>query len=178
MELALSEARLDDNAKMAGRSDVSASEQLDKLADRVRQSEENLEHAKEQGQAELRARVQQARESSEKHAADLHYRHGDRARRVRPSISSLPGGLRSMPTDQTCPAGAPRAWRPPSGAARRARPARRPPAAPARALPAVLDRPHPLIIQSARSLDRGEVPRLVRIDLTMAANLARPLVDR
>jgi len=62
---------LDDNAKATGGSDVSASEQLDKLADRAKQSEENIAHAKEEGQAELRARVQQARESSEKHAAEL-----------------------------------------------------------------------------------------------------------
>ncbi len=50
---------------------MSASEQLDKLADRARQSEENIEHAKEEGQAELKARVQRARESSEKHAAEF-----------------------------------------------------------------------------------------------------------
>jgi hypothetical protein len=56
---------------MTGGGDVSAAEQLDKLADRVKQSEENIEHAKEEGQAELRARVQQARESSEKDAAEL-----------------------------------------------------------------------------------------------------------
>ena len=68
---ALSEARLDDNAKMTGGSDVSASEQLDKLADRAKQSEENIAHAKEEGQAELKARVERARESSEQHAAEL-----------------------------------------------------------------------------------------------------------
>ena len=49
---------------------------------------------------------------------------------------------------------------------------------PARDLPAVLDRPHPLLIEPARPLDRGQVPRLVRVDLTRAADLARPLVDR
>ena len=35
------------------------------------QSEENIEHAKQEGQAELKARVQRARESSEKHATEL-----------------------------------------------------------------------------------------------------------
>lgn len=71
MQLAVSEARLDESAKMTGGCDVSASEQLDKLADRVRQSEENIEHAKGEGQAELKDRVQRARESSETHAAEL-----------------------------------------------------------------------------------------------------------
>jgi hypothetical protein len=46
---------------------------------------------------------------------------------------------------------------------------------PPRDLPAVLDRPHPLLIEPARPLDRGQVPRLVRVDLTRAADLARPL---
>jgi hypothetical protein len=45
---------------------------------------------------------------------------------------------------------------------------------PARDLPTVLDRPHALIIEPARPFDRGQVPRLVRVDLTMTANLARP----
>ena len=67
MELAVSEAMLDESAKTTGGNGVSASEQLDKLADRAKQSEENIEHAKEEGQAELKARVQRARESSEKH---------------------------------------------------------------------------------------------------------------
>ena len=49
---------------------------------------------------------------------------------------------------------------------------------PARDLPAVLDRPHPLLIEPARPFDRGQVPRLVSIDLTMAADLARALVNR
>jgi hypothetical protein len=49
---------------------------------------------------------------------------------------------------------------------------------PARDLPAVLDRPHPLIIEPARPFDRGQVPRLVSVDLTMAADLAGALVDR
>ena len=71
MQLAVSEASLDESAKMTGGCDVSASEQLDKLADRAKQSEENIEHAKEEGQAELKARVQRAREVSEKHAAEL-----------------------------------------------------------------------------------------------------------
>ena len=71
MQLAVSEARFDESAKMTGGCDVSASEQLDKLADRAKQSEANIENAKQEGQAELKARVQQARESSEKHAAEL-----------------------------------------------------------------------------------------------------------
>ena len=50
---------------------MSASEQLDRLADRAKQSEEHIEHAKHEGRAELKARVQQARESSEKRAAEL-----------------------------------------------------------------------------------------------------------
>jgi hypothetical protein len=50
---------------------VSASEQLYKLADRAKEAEENIEHSKEEGQAELMARVQEARESSEKQAAEL-----------------------------------------------------------------------------------------------------------
>jgi hypothetical protein len=58
-------------APTTGGIDVSASEQLDKLADRAKRSEENIAHAREEGQAELKARVQQARESSEKHAAEL-----------------------------------------------------------------------------------------------------------
>lgn len=71
MKLALSEASLHGSAKLIGGSHVSASEQLDKLAELVRQSEENIEHAKGEGQAELRARVQRARESSQKYAAEL-----------------------------------------------------------------------------------------------------------
>lgn len=71
MKLALSEPKFDENAKMFGGCDVSASEQLDKLADRAKQSEANIENAKQEGQAELKARVQQARESSEQHAAEL-----------------------------------------------------------------------------------------------------------
>lgn len=50
---------------------MSASEQLNKLADRAKQSEENIELAKEESQGDLKARVQQARESSEQHAAEL-----------------------------------------------------------------------------------------------------------
>jgi hypothetical protein len=49
---------------------------------------------------------------------------------------------------------------------------------PARDLPAVLDRPHPLLIEPARPFDPSQVSRLVRVDLTSAADLARPLVDR
>jgi hypothetical protein len=50
---------------------VSASEQLYKLADRAKQSEENVERAKEKGQAELRTQVHQARQSSQQRAAEL-----------------------------------------------------------------------------------------------------------
>ena len=50
---------------------MTASEQLQKLADRAKQAEENVEHAKQESQAELRARVQRARESSVTHAAEL-----------------------------------------------------------------------------------------------------------
>lgn len=48
-----------------------ASEQLEKLADLAKQSEDNIEHAKAESEAELKTRVQRARESSEKHAAEL-----------------------------------------------------------------------------------------------------------
>jgi hypothetical protein len=50
---------------------VSASEQLYKLADRAKQSEENIERAKDKGQAELRTQVEQARQSSQQRAAEL-----------------------------------------------------------------------------------------------------------
>ncbi len=48
---------------------------------------------------------------------------------------------------------------------------------PAGDLPAILDRPHPLIIEPARPFDRGQVPRLVRVNLTSATDPARALVD-
>ena len=56
---------------------MSASEQLDKLAERAKQAEDNVEHAKQESQAELKARVQQARESSDRRAAQLKAGTGD-----------------------------------------------------------------------------------------------------
>jgi hypothetical protein len=50
---------------------MTASEQLYKLADRAKQSEENISRAKEKSQADLQAQVQQARQSSQQHAAAL-----------------------------------------------------------------------------------------------------------
>jgi hypothetical protein len=49
---------------------------------------------------------------------------------------------------------------------------------PARDVPAILDRPHPLLIQAARPPDRGEMPRIIRLDLPAAADPAGSLVDR
>jgi hypothetical protein len=59
------------SAKMTGGSNVSASEQLYKLADRAKQSEESIDHAKEESRAELKSRVEQARQASERQAAAL-----------------------------------------------------------------------------------------------------------
>jgi DNA anti-recombination protein RmuC len=50
---------------------MSASEQLYKLADRAKQSEEKVAQAKEKTQADLRSQVQAARQSSQEHAAKL-----------------------------------------------------------------------------------------------------------
>jgi hypothetical protein len=50
---------------------MSASERLYKLADRAKQSEENVSQAKDKGQAELKAQVQAARQSSQQRAAKL-----------------------------------------------------------------------------------------------------------
>jgi hypothetical protein len=50
---------------------MSASEQLYKLADRAKQSEENISRAKEKTQADLQGQVQQARQSSQRRAAAL-----------------------------------------------------------------------------------------------------------
>jgi hypothetical protein len=50
---------------------VSASERLYKLADRAKQSEESVTRAKEAGQAELKAQVEKARQSSQQRAAAL-----------------------------------------------------------------------------------------------------------
>src|ERR671911_2584842 len=48
---------------------------------------------------------------------------------------------------------------------------------PARDMPAVLDRPHPLVIESARPAQRGQMSRLLGLDLALAALAARSLVD-
>jgi hypothetical protein len=48
---------------------------------------------------------------------------------------------------------------------------------PARNVPAVLDRPHPLIIQPARPAHRSQIPRLLGPDLASAALPARPRID-
>jgi hypothetical protein len=50
---------------------VSASDQLYKLADRAKQSEENIERAKEKSEADLRSQVERARQSSQQRAAEL-----------------------------------------------------------------------------------------------------------
>ena len=60
---------MDDSAETIGGSSVSASETLHELADRAKQSEENIEHAKEESQAQLKSRVEQARQASEQRAA-------------------------------------------------------------------------------------------------------------
>ena len=49
---------------------------------------------------------------------------------------------------------------------------------PARTRAAVLDRPHPLLVEPAGPPDRGQMPRPVRLDLAAAAHLAGSLVDR
>jgi hypothetical protein len=49
---------------------VTASEQLYKLADRAKNAEESVESAKNKTQAELTAQVQQARQSSQRRAAE------------------------------------------------------------------------------------------------------------
>ena len=45
-------------------------------------------------------------------------------------------------------------------------------------VPAVLDRPHPLVIQPPRPLHRREMPRIISIDLPAAANAAGSLIHR
>ena len=50
---------------------MSASEELYKLADQVKRSEQSLDQAKEESQAQLEARVEQARQSSEQATAAL-----------------------------------------------------------------------------------------------------------
>ena len=49
---------------------------------------------------------------------------------------------------------------------------------PARTRPAVLDRPHALLVKLARPAHRGKVPRLLRLDLAAAADLAGSVIDR
>jgi hypothetical protein len=50
---------------------MSASEQLERLADLAKQAEQDIEHAKQESQAQLQARVEQARRSSEQRAGAL-----------------------------------------------------------------------------------------------------------
>jgi hypothetical protein len=45
-------------------------------------------------------------------------------------------------------------------------------------VPAVLDRPHPLVVQRPRPPHRGQMPGLLSLDLPGAAHPARSLVDR
>ena len=49
---------------------------------------------------------------------------------------------------------------------------------PPRDVAAVLDRPHSLLVQPARPAHRGQVSRLLGLDLALAADPARALVDR
>src|ERR671922_2117485 len=52
------------------------------------------------------------------------------------------------------------------------------PLEPPRDVAAVLDRPHPLLIQTARPAHRGQMSRLLGLDLAAAADPARARVDR
>ena len=106
-------------------------------------------------------------------------------RRPRPARQAkhfmLPGGPWSMPTRPTCPARAPLCERRPFDAAARERPARPPPTTPARTdarQPAVLDRPHQVLVQPTRPTDRGQMPRVVGLDFPAAAHSAGTLIDR
>src|SRR5205085_12423295 len=45
-------------------------------------------------------------------------------------------------------------------------------------VPAVLDRPHAILIQPTRPADRGQMPAIGRVDLTMAALPTGSLIDR
>lgn len=45
-------------------------------------------------------------------------------------------------------------------------------------MPAVLDRPHTIVIQAKRPADRRQMPGIVSCDLTVCAHLARAIVDR
>ena len=49
---------------------------------------------------------------------------------------------------------------------------------PPRDVPAVLDRPHPLLIQATRPPHRGQMPGIVRLDLPAAADPAGALIAR
>jgi hypothetical protein len=49
---------------------------------------------------------------------------------------------------------------------------------PARDMPAILERPHPILIQTPSPTDRREMPRIVSFDLPAPANPARSFVDR
>src|SRR3954454_9739758 len=57
--------------KLTERNIVTASEQLYKLADRAKQSEEKIERAKEESHAELQAQVKRARQASQERAVAL-----------------------------------------------------------------------------------------------------------
>ena len=46
-----------------------------------------------------------------------------------------------------------------------------------RHVPAILDRPHAIVIQAARPANRGQMPRIIGIDLPATADLAGSLVD-
>src|SRR4051794_25110713 len=54
-----------------GRNIVTASEQLYRLGDRAKQSEEKIERAKEESQADLQAQVKRARQASQQRAVAL-----------------------------------------------------------------------------------------------------------
>ena len=45
-------------------------------------------------------------------------------------------------------------------------------------VPAVLDRPHTIVIQVTRPADRGQMSGIVSCDLAVAAHLAGAVVDR
>ena len=44
-------------------------------------------------------------------------------------------------------------------------------------MPAVLDRPHPLLVQAARPPDRGQMPWLISLDLSRPAHTTGPPID-
>ena len=47
---------------------------------------------------------------------------------------------------------------------------------PARDMPAVLDRPHPLLVEASRPTQRGQMPRFLSLDLALAVDPARAIV--